>query len=183
MVSRFSLSLFAALLAPALAHAQDVVSGPDWDKPPPALKVFDATGPHQGKEIDYAADRQGKPTVYVIIPADKWTRPTARFLKTLDAAVQKADASVVAVWLTDDVAKTKAYLPLPQQSLQLQVTSLTCFPGEKAGPQGWNINADAHLTAVVSDGKKVVATFGYMAVNETNVPEVRDALRKVRKGK
>ena len=39
------------------------------------LKVFDATGPLKDKEVDYAAERKGKPTVYVFIQADKWDRP------------------------------------------------------------------------------------------------------------
>lgn len=158
--------------------AQDVASGPERGADLPALKVFDATGPHQGQEVNYAAERKGKPTVYLFIQADKWDRPMARFVRTLDEAVQKDDAFVVAVWLTDDVDKAKQYLPLAQQSLQLQKTALTCFPGERAGPQGWNINADAHLTAVVSKGPKAERTFGYQSLNETNVPEVRAALKK-----
>src|SRR2546421_8904959 len=98
--------LLVVLLAPA-AWAQDVVSGPEKGKKVPALKVFDATGPHEGKEVDYAAERKGKATVYLFVQADRWDRPMARFLKGLDEAVQKEgeDASVVAVWLADDPGK------------------------------------------------------------------------------
>lgn len=137
--------------------ARDVDSGPKQGDPVPPLKVFDATGPRMGDEVDYAAERKVKPTVYVFIRADKWDRPMARFLKKLDDAVQKdnEDAYVVAVWLTEDVAKTKAYLPVAQKSLQFQGTALTCFTGEGTGPKGWGINADAHLTAVVASGGKV----------------------------
>ena len=118
-------------------------------------------------------------------PGSSSTRPLARFLKKLDEVVPKVgeDAAVVAVWLTDDPAKTKAYLPVAQDSLQLQVTALTCFTGDKEGPKGWGINADAHATAVVTARGKVAAVFGYRSVNETAVPEVRDALLKARKGK
>src|SRR4051812_3057440 len=172
------------LLAPA-AWAQDVASGPEKGGKVPALKVFDATGPHAGKEIDYAAEREGKPTAYVFVQADRWDRPMARFLKGLDEAVRKEseDAAVVAVWLADDPDKAKGYLPVAQQSLQFQATALTCFTGGKAGPEGWGVNADAHLTAVVSGKGRVAAAFGYRSVNETDVPAVRDALKKARSGK
>jgi hypothetical protein len=90
---------------------------------------------------------------------------------------------VVAVWLTEHVDKTKEYLPLAQQSLQLQTTALVCFTGEKTGPKEWNVNADAHLMAVVANRGKVVVSFAYRSLNETNVPEVREALQKARKEK
>jgi hypothetical protein len=90
---------------------------------------------------------------------------------------------VVAVWLTEDAAKTKDYLPIAQKSLHLQSTALTCFTGEGAGPKDWGINADAHLTAVVTAGGTVVKAFGYQSINETDVPAVREALRKAVKGK
>src|SRR5437763_15726180 len=117
--------LLVVLLAPA-AWAQDVASGPEKGMKVPALKVFDATGPHEGKEVDYAAERKGKPTAYVFIQADKWDRPMARFLKGLDeAARKKSDGTlVVAVWLTDDVDRTKDYLPVAQRSLRFRATAL-----------------------------------------------------------
>jgi hypothetical protein len=177
--------LLGALLWTCPAWAQDVVSGPDQGQKVPALQVFDATGPHKGKEVDYATERKNKPTVYVFIQADKWDRPMAKFLRNLETTLQKdaGDAFVVAVWLTDNVEKTKDYLPLAQQSLKFHVTALVCFPGDKAGPKGWNVNADAHLTAVVANQGKVGATFGYQSVNETNVPDVYKALQKALKEK
>ena len=123
-----TLVLAAVLLVPP-AWGQDVTSGPEKGKGVPALKVFDATGTHKDKEVDYAAERKGKQTVFVFIQADKWDRPMARFLKQLDEAVQKEveGGYVVAVWLTDSPDKTKEYLPVAQQSLQFQSTALTCL--------------------------------------------------------
>jgi hypothetical protein len=176
------LAVLPFLLAVSTSWAQDVTSGPEKGKAVPPLPVFDATGPQKDKDVDYAAERGDKPTVYVFIRADKWDRPMARFLKGLDGVVQKEgdDTSVVGVWLTDDAAKTKAYLPLAQQSLQFQETALTCFTGEKAGPKGWNMNADADVTVVVASRRKVAATFGYRSINETDVPAVRDAVKEAR---
>ena len=173
------LAVLSLLLAASASAAQDVTSGPGKGAEVPALKVYDATGPNKGQVVDYAAERGDKPTVYVFIQADQWDRPMARFLKNLDGVVDQ-DASMVGVWLTDDAAKTKEYLPLAQQSLQLQTTALTCFTGEKAGPKGWNINADARATVVVVNRRKVAKTFGYRSINETDVPTVRDALKEAR---
>jgi len=169
-------------LAPR-SPAQGIASGPEKGKAVPALKVYDATGAHKEKEVDYAAERKDKPTVYLLVRADKFDRPMNRFMKTLDAAVKKdfADTYVVAVWLTDDVVKAKELLPRVQQSVGYEATALTCYTGGAEGPKGWNVNADAHLTAVLANKGKVAATFGYRSVNETDVPAVRDALKEARK--
>jgi hypothetical protein len=162
------------------ASEAEVQSGPKVGKKVPALKVYAVTGAREGKELDYTAERKQKPTVYVFIQAAKWGRPMARFLKTLEKQVTKEsnDAYVVVVWLTDNQDKTKKYLPVAQQSLQFQATALTFFRGKTAGPNGWGVNEDAFLTAVVANQGKVAATFGYRSVNETDAPKVRKALKK-----
>jgi hypothetical protein len=171
------------ILAPSL-RAQDVTSGPEKGAKVPALKVFDATGMHKDKEVDYGADRGEKPTVYLFIDAEKFDRPMNRFMKTLDGIVAKdfEGAYVVAVWLTGDADKTKALLPRVQQSVQYEATALTLFSGGKEGPSGWTVNADAHLTAVVANKGKIAATLGYRSINETDVPKVKEALERAIKG-
>jgi hypothetical protein len=167
------------LWSPMLLAAQDVATGPAKGEKVPALKVQDVTGPHQGKEVDYVAERKDKPTVYLLLRADQFDRPMNRFMRELDKFVKKegGDAYVVAVWLTNDADKTKELLPRIQQSVGYEATALTYF-ADKAGPKGWGINGDARLTAVITAGGKVAATFGYNSLNETDVPAVRDALKK-----
>jgi hypothetical protein len=179
--------LLLALLLPLLtlpARAQDVASGPDKGAKVSELKVYDVTGLHKEKDVDYAKERKDKPTVYLFVNAEKFDRPMNRFMKTLDGDVKKdvEGAYVVAVWLTGDADKTKEFLPRVQQSVNYEVTALTVF-GDKAGPKGWNVNADAHLTAVVVSKGKVTATFGYQSLNETDVPKVKEALQKAVKEK
>jgi hypothetical protein len=177
---RLSVAMLVAILTTAQrSPAQDVTSGPTKGEKAPPLKVYAATGPHEGKEVDYVKDRKDKPTVYVLIRSDKFSRPIARFMKKLDGTVTKdhKDASVVAVWLTDDAEKTKEYLPRAQQSLSFENTALTSFSG-KAGPKGWGINEDADVTVVIVSKRKVAATFGYRSINETNAKGVRAALVK-----
>jgi hypothetical protein len=169
--------LWWCLAVSSWALAQDVSSGPTKDKAVPALKVFVATGTHMGKEVDLVAERKDKPTIYVVVHAEKWDRPMARFLRKLDETVQQAgnDAAIVAVWIGGDFDKTKEYLPKAQMSLQLQATTLTARKDE---PAEWNINSDAHLTAVVVRAGRVTALFGYRSLNETDAPAVAKALSK-----
>src|SRR5262249_33659462 len=142
--------LFATMMR---VWAQDISSGPDKNSKVPALKVFDATGPNKDKEVDYAAERKDKPTIYLLVRADKFDRPMNRFMKGLDDEVKKEseDAYLVAVWLTDDVDKAKERLPAVQQSVQYENTALTIFTGGKEGPKDWNANSDAHLTVVLAN--------------------------------
>jgi hypothetical protein len=176
-------SRLLAVVLSALANpppAQDVSSGPDKNAKVPALKVFDATGVNKDKDVDYAAERKDKPTIYLLVRADKFDRPMNRFMKGLDAEVkmESENAYIVAVWLTDDVDKAKERLPAVQQSVQYEHTALTIFTGGKDGPKDWNANSDAHLTVVLANKGKVAATFGYQSVNETDVKAVRAAFKK-----
>jgi hypothetical protein len=181
-ISMYSRNSFLLLLLifPTFVRADGVVSGPDVDKKVPSLPVYDGTGSNKEKDVDYAAERKDKLTVYIFIQADKWDRPMARFLKKLDQAIAKdnEDAYLVAVWLTNDPDKTKDYLPIAQRSLQFQATALTCFTGDKTGPKDWNINADAHLTTTIATKGKVVSCSGFKSINETDVPAIMEAVKK-----
>jgi hypothetical protein len=161
------------------AWAADFESGPAKGTTVPELKVFDATGPHIGSEVDYAADRNAKPTVYVFVTVEKWDRPVARFLRKLDDEVQKRDGlHVVAVWLTDEPATTKDYLPRAQQSLQFKATTLTCYPVAKKTPDGWGINLEAGVTVVAAKDGKVVKSLAFRTATEQDVKAATDVLGK-----
>jgi hypothetical protein len=173
--------IFLLLLVPALAPAQDLASGPGKGEKIPALKVYDATGMHKDEEVDYSAERKDKPTLYLLLRADKFDRPMNRFMKGLDKAVKQeyADAYIVAVWLTEDLDKTKELLPNVQQSVRYEATALTCLAGEPTGPKDWNVNVDARITVVVASKQKGAAQFGYNSINETDVSAVQEVLKKV----
>ena len=174
---RIGITITLVLLMAGALRAQ-IDSGPSAGGKVEALKAVAATGDDAGKEVDYAAERKAKPTIFVFVQSDKWDRPVARFLKTLDKELSAKDAHIVAVWLTDDVDKAKAYLPKAQQSLQMTQTTFAVFPGDQSGPAGWGINADAHVTAVVTQDQKVIASFGYRSLNETDVPAVLKKLKE-----
>lgn len=162
-----------------------VESGPKAGGKVPALTAFGVVGKVEGKAADLAADRKDAATVYVFVPAEPdgipvGGRPAARFLKVLDGQVDKLDgAAVVAVWLGDKAFdQHKEYLPRISKSLTFEKTQLAAFDGDKSGPAGWAVNADAHLTAVVAHGGKVVKSFAFVSVDETDVKPVVAALKK-----
>ncbi len=169
----------AAVLA--TAAAQDIESGPKAGEKIVALKAFGLVGAVEGKEADFAADRKDAPTVYLFVQSEYFSRPTAQFIKGLDAKVKEANdkAAVVAVWVGDKAAfeKNKDYLPRVQTSIKLENTAIAAHDGEKSGPNGWGINPDAHLTVVVADKGKVAKTFAFVSVNETDVKAVAESLK------
>jgi len=111
--------------------------------------------------------------VYMFVSAKDFSRPMFRFLKKLDEDLGD-DGLVVAVWLTDDADKSKEYLTKISQ--YFKSAALTVFGGT-AGPKDWALNIDAHLTAVVAHKGKVVKSFGYLSLNETDVPAVVKTLK------
>ena len=173
MTTRLLAVSLLGVLASGLARA-DVASGPKEGAKVATLKVYAVTGEPKDEEVDYAGLRKDKPTVYVFVSAKDFGRPMFRFLKKLDEDLGD-DGLVVAVWLTDDADKSKEYLPKIAQYFQR--AALTVFSGT-AGPKDWAINPDAHLTAVVAHKGKVVKSFGYLSLNETDVPEVVGTLKK-----
>jgi hypothetical protein len=177
---RFLAAALVITVAAQQTTFADVNSGPNVGTEVSALKVFAVTGDLAGKDVDYAAERAAKPTVYVFVPHERFDRPIARFLKELEKSVKEIgnDTQMVTVFLTDDADKTKEYLPKAQMSLQFTSNPLTVYPSAKMGPDGWAVNTDAHVTAIVVQSGKVAATFGYRSVNETVVPEVAGALKK-----
>lgn len=171
--------VIAALIAVSSQTARaDVASGPGEGNKLEPLKVVVVAGEYADKELDFVAERKEKPTVFVLVAADKFSRPMARFIKVLDDKLkaERADVDIVAVWLTDDVNKSRDYLPKAFMSLKTERTTWSVFPGEKTGPNNWGINPDADITVVVSDGAKAKFSKGYRSINETEVPKVFEAL-------
>ena len=80
-------AVIACLVAINIVRAEDVQSGPKAGDKVAALKALVATGDNAGKELDISAERKDKPTVYIFIDADQFSRPIARCLKVLDGAV------------------------------------------------------------------------------------------------
>lgn len=174
-----SIAFAFALLVAGVACAE-IDSGPKVGTVVSPLKVFAATGDHAGTELDFAAERGSKPTIYIFVPHERFDRPLARLLKVLEkSAIETAnDVSLVTVFLTANEEKTKEHLPKIQMSLQFTVNPLVIFPSATMSPDGWAVNTDAQLTVIVVKESKVTATFGYRSANDTVAPEIIQALKK-----
>ena len=169
-----------ALLVASIASAESAPSGPKPGAPAPVFKAFDATGEHEGEVADFGGDARKTPIVYVFIQAEKWDRPTARYLKKLDEAVAALgeDHAIVAVWLTDDQPRTREYLPVASNALQLSRTTFAAFDGDRFGPRDWALDGENRLTAIAVRDGKVVAGRGYRLINETDVAEILKSIKK-----
>ncbi|CAN5383463.1 hypothetical protein BH11PLA2_BH11PLA2_07900 [soil metagenome] len=168
-------ALTVLVLAMGLA---DVESGPKKDAAESALKVQFVTGTHEGKEVDFPAERKGEVTVYLFVSSDKFARPVGRFIKELDNKLAETNDKAVAaaVWFGGDAEKTKDYIPKVQGAFKTTKTDFGYLT--TATPEGWGLNTDAHLTVVVTKDKKVVKTLAFVSVNDADVPKVLAAIKK-----
>ncbi len=162
------------LLIPTAAGLDSLPSGPETGQKVEPLRVFATSGDHAGQALDIVADRAARPTVYLFVQAERWDRPMARFLRSLDQALRapEARATLVAVWLTDDVEAARTYQPRAQQSLNLERTTWSVFEGPRQGPAGWSINDAADLTAVVVRDGRVLGSFGFRGPADTDLRAV-----------
>ena len=179
------LTMCAAVAFTLTAVRADVESGPKAGEKLPALKAFGVAGMVEGKEADFVAERKDAPTVYLFVAGEPGGiptggRPAGRYMKTLDTEIGRIDgAAVVAIWLGDKAFdKHKEYLPKINMSLKFEKTQLAAFDGDKSGPNNWGVNPDAHLTAVVAFEGKVMKSFAYNSVSETDVEAVVKELKK-----
>jgi hypothetical protein len=176
---------FGVGLLLALPARGDDDSGPKAGEKVAKLQAYGVVGTVEKKEADFAAERKDAPTIYLFVAAEEGGipvggRPAARFMKKLDDEVGKLDGvAIVAIWLGDKAFdKHKDYLPRIAMSLKFSRTQLAAFDGQKSGPDGWGINGDTHLTAVVVNKGKVAKSFAFTSVNETDVRAVIAELKK-----
>lgn len=183
-MDKLALSLIAVGLTWSGASLADVASGPDAGSKVEELKVEVAVGDDKGKEVDVADQRKEKLTVYLFVAADRFDRPTARFMRELDKQIKEKyeDARIEAVWLADEIDASKERLPKVQTSIKLEKTGYNVFKGA-SGPNGWGINTDAHVTAVIANDAKVAKSLAWRSLNETDVEAVVKELEEAKETK
>ena len=174
--------LFFIASSPAFA---DVESGPKAGEKVGALKVHAVTGTIEDKDVDYVKERMDEPTIYFFVNAEKFSRPMNKYMLTVDGKLADASdkAMAVIVWSGGDFDKNKEYMPKLQKSVSYAKSALTVFNGDANGPNGWGVNSAAHLTAVVVVGGKVIQSFAYESVNDTDAKDVIESLTKAIKKK
>jgi hypothetical protein len=162
-----------------VASTNGADSGPGAGADVTAFKVYAVTGEPANQVVDIVAQRAAKPTLYCFVPKEKWSRPAARLLRQLDQSIGgvAAEGALVAVWVTDDAAQSREYLPKAQQSLQLTKTAFAVYEEGPTGPAEWGINTDVDITIVAAKGGKVVKSFALVSPNETDAESVLAALK------
>lgn len=178
-MSRMMLTASVVLLSCGSSWG-DVESGPPVGEKPPSLTVRVVTNGQAAEPADIVKERADQPTVYVLLPADKFDRPGARYLKGVDAAVAKLqkvkpNTGLVVVWLTADAAQGTQRVTQIQGSLQLTAGTWAVSPA--ASPEGWGLHERAAITAVLSVNGKTSARFGYDSVNEIDVSKLEALLK------
>ena len=173
-----SIRAFVVLIALPFVARADVESGPKAGEKVGELKVAVVVGEKEGKELDLAGDRKDAPIIYLFVNAEKFSRPMARFMKKVDENIADAHekAEAAAIIVGGDTANWKDRLPKVQMSLKFAKTSLSVFDG--TDPKGWSINSDAHLTVVLVAKGKVVRSYGFDSVNETDEKTVMEEFKK-----
>jgi hypothetical protein len=180
MINRFGMCAAATLALLASDARADLKSGPNVGVKVGKLKVFATTGAHESKELDYAAERKNRLTVYLFVQGEQFGRPMARFIRAIDQGLAegKEKSEAVAVWITDKIDETKEYLPKVQKSLELQTTAMTVAIGDKPRIQDWQINDDAHITVVVVNNGAVAGCFAHQSVTEKDADAVLKLVKK-----
>mgnify|MGYP001812154548 FL=1 len=76
-------------------------------------------------------------------------------------AAARKDAGLVrnVVFLTDDVAATKAFLTKVRRALPKQATPIAISTDGLEGPGSWGFNRNLRMTIVISDKGRSVANF------------------------
>ncbi len=180
----FSMTVVAWTAFSASVCFADVESGPPAGQAVASLKVQPVENGQAGEAIDLAVQRGEQPTVYVFLSNTRFDRPAARFIKMLDAAIQKRQMlhptlQVVIVFMSDDAVKGAVRATAVQGSLKLAASQWTVWKDGATSPDGWAVNDRASVTAVVVDKKIVSATFAYDSINDTVVPMVDAAVAKI----
>ncbi|HEY3788911.1 MAG TPA: hypothetical protein VGL71_08655 [Urbifossiella sp.] len=183
MSKTFTFAVCLGLLVVPAIRADE--SGPKAGEKVAKMKAYGVVGAVEKKEADFAAERKNAPTIYLFVAAEEGGipvggRPAVRFMKKLDEEIGKCDgAAIIAIWLGDNAFdKHKDYLPRIAMSLKFEHTQLAAFDGQRSGPDGWAINGDTHVTAVVVNKGRVAKSFAFTSVNETDVRPVLAELKK-----
>ncbi len=162
-----------------------IESGPAVGTKVAALEVQIVEQGRAAEAADLRKQRADAPTLYVFLDGERFDRPTASYLREVDAAVQQLQrreplSGAVVVWLAADPAAAVEQLGRIQGSLKFPTVTWSIFPGPVAGPEGWAISDRARITVVVVDKGAVRAALAYDSVNATDSPALKAVIEKLR---
>jgi hypothetical protein len=136
---------------------EDVFSGPQVGEALVPFKVKGVYGDKAGKPLDFVADANGKPVMFIFV--HKLTRPGAALMRSLSSwSVAKPNVAgrVFIVWLTADLSQAQQFLTRASKSLNLKVP-VGISPDGIEGPGAYGLNRNVELTIITAHKNKVTA--------------------------
>ena len=180
--------ILIAVVCCATVSAEEPVdySGPQPGERLPRLEVVDAFDLDDEEPHDLVARIGEKPSILVVIHdilSNKSDEPSLglAYVLTHYAAARK-DTGLVrnVVFLTDDLAATKAFLTKVRRALPKQATPIAISTDGLEGPGSWGFNRNLRMTIVISDEGRAVANFALQqpSVN-VDAPKILQELVRV----
>ena len=170
----------------AIAEERTDYSGPQTGERLPRLDVVDAFDLDDEKPYDLVARIGEKPSILVVIHdilSNKSDEPSLGLAYVLTHyAAARQDTGLVrnVVFLTDDVAATKAFLTKVRRALPKKATPIAISTDGLEGPGSWGFNRNLRMTIVISDEGRTIASFALQqpSVN-VDTPKVLKELVRV----
>ena len=180
--------ILLAVVCCATVSAEESVdySGPQPGEHLPRLDVVDAFVLDDEKPHDLVARIGEKPSILVVIHdilSNKSDEPSLGLAYVLTHyAAARQDTGLVrnVVFLTDDVAATKAFLTKVRRALPKKATPIAISTDGLEGPGSWGFNRNLRMTIVISDEGRAVANFALQqpSVN-VDAPKILQELVRV----
>jgi hypothetical protein len=167
------------LAAAARAADEPVFSGPQVGEKLTGFRVLGVYGDQEGKELDFVAAADGKPTLLIFM--HDLTRPSAALTRALTAyAESKAQDGLYCgvIWLAADRSQTEAYLKRARQSLNLAAPVGISLDGAE-GPGSYGLNRKVALTVLVAKDNRVTANFALIQPALTDGPKILAEVAKL----
>jgi len=168
------------IVGPAVARADELVSGPKVGEVVKGFEVDVATGDDAGKTLDLLKPLNDKPVLVIFV--SEMTRPGFGLLKLLDKygrLRQPEGLEVLIVRVTDDAAAAARQSKVHFDQYDIKSTAGVARGG-KTGPPNYGLHEDAQMTILLIDKEhKVLMNKASRAPERQDFDDVRKAIDKL----
>ena len=178
-----SLVCLCAMSSLATAADDPVFSGPQVGEKLTSFKVQGVYDEQAGKELDFVALAEGKPTLLIFV--HERTRPSLGMTRALsDYAARRAKDGLATgvVWLSADKSAEEQYLKMARRSLNITAPLGISVDGIE-GPGSYGLNRKVALTILVAKDNKVTANYALVQPSMTEAPAILAEVVKLIGGK
>jgi hypothetical protein len=172
--------IIALTLLPLASAADPCVSGLAPGQRPGPYSFLVATGPQRGQQTCYVCETAERPAI--VIFARKLTPGLEHVLVKCDDLVAGQAKDTVFAWMTVLGEKTVSLDDLAKwgKAAGLKGIPLGVFD-DPVGPPSYKLNADAEVTVLLYNQRKVLANFAFRAgeLNDEGVKKIAAALPRL----